>query len=283
MRFPHFIFGLIFSVAAVACGHNKHIPERELVKILAEMHLADAVMEITHIAERSSWATDSTAVYTAILDRYGYTAEQLYNTVARYNGSIDNATKLYDKVNKQLEKLQSSANSKVEALRRQQNRWTEKSEWTLPNDGDTSRLPFSIPAEGLGEYILEATVALYSADSVNHPRMTMYLYAAASDSVTLRVEQEVQRNEAGQAYSLSIVNRDAAVTHVRGYIFDRDVDSLGSLTRHAAAKNIMLRFLPSNEPTDERSAVGAPVDTSPPVRVSVINAQRPLPHVLEEW
>ncbi|MDR0711801.1 MAG: DUF4296 domain-containing protein [Prevotellaceae bacterium] len=284
MRFLHLIIcGLICSVVVVACENRKYIPERKLVRILAEMHLADAVIEVARASEQPSWTIDSTAVYVAILDKYGYTAEQLYNSVARYNGSIDGSTKLYDKVNKRLEKLQKSASKKVEALHRKQDRWTEKSEWTLPDDGDTSRLPFSIPVEGLGEYILEANVALYNDDSVTRPRMTMYLYAEESDSVLLLVEREVQRDEAGQDYSLSIVNHNRAATHVRGYIFDRDADSLSGLSRHVAAKNIMLRFLASGEEAQSHlyptayATDAAPLDTSPPVRVSVIDAHRPLP------
>ncbi|MDR3365506.1 MAG: DUF4296 domain-containing protein [Prevotellaceae bacterium] len=278
MRFPHLtILGLIFVVAVAACGGRKHIPERKLVEILAEMHLADAVMEVARISEHPSWRSDSTAVYTAILDRYGYSTEQLYKTVARYNASKDKATALYDKVNKRLEKLQSRASSKVEALHRQQNRWTEKSEWTLPADGDTLRLPFSIPVEGLGEYILEANIALFSADSVSRPRMTMYLYAAANDSVLLQAEREVQRNEAGQSYSLSIANRSGAATHVRGYVFDRDADSLSGSTRHIAAKNIMLRFLPSGEEAQSKPAPQQHADELLPVGVSAIGARRPLP------
>jgi hypothetical protein len=282
MRFSHLIFGLILSVVVVACGGKKYIPERKLVRILAEMHLADAVMEVAQVSSNASWRSDSTAVYTAILDRYGYTPEQLYSSIARYNGSKDKATTLYDKVGRRLEKLQKSANRRVEALHRKQNRWTEKSEWTLPEDGDTSRVPFSIPVEGLGEYILEATVALYSDDSAARPRMTMCLYAAASDSLLLRVEREVQRSEEEQRYSLSIVNRDSAATHVRGYIFDCDADSLIRL-RHVAAKNIRLRFLPSDHeaqrPPASQQHAEAPVDTSPPVRVSVIDDVRRPPRI----
>lgn len=287
MRLSHLtILGLIFSITMLACGDKKYIPERKLVRMLAEMHLADAVLEVAQVSSQASWRSDSTAVYTAILDRYGYTTEQLYNTIALYNGSKDKATKLYDNVSRRLEKLQKSAAGKVEALHRKQNRWTEKSDWTLPDDGDALRLPFSIPVEGLGEYILEATVTRYSADSAVRPRMTMYLYAEAADSLLQQAERDVQRGEEGQRYSLSIVNRDSTATHVRGYIFDCDADSL-SRPRHIAAKNIMLRFLPSatearrQPPSPLHTAT--PVDTSPPVRVSVIDDVRRPVHIYREW
>ncbi|MDR3187590.1 MAG: DUF4296 domain-containing protein [Prevotellaceae bacterium] len=268
---------MIFALAATACGDKKRIPERKLVRILAEMHLADAVLEVTRTSSHASWRSDSTAVYKAILDRYGYTPDQLYSSIARYNRSKDKATTLYNKVNKRLEKLQGSAKKQVEALHRQQNRWTEKPDWTLPEDGDTARLPFSIPVEGSGEYILEATIALYNADSVTRPRMTMCLYAANGDSALLQVERAVQRNEAGQRYSLSIVNRHSAATHVRGYVFGCDADSLSRTTRRLAATNIMLRFLPSGEEQATERATPLP----PPVRVSLIDAPRPLPAYVE--
>ncbi|MDR1022520.1 MAG: DUF4296 domain-containing protein [Prevotellaceae bacterium] len=280
MRISHVAFGLLFLFFfAVACG-EKYIPERKLVKMLAEMHQTDALLDEAHIPEQASWRSDSTSVYVAILDKYGYTTEQLYNTLSRYGTSTGKSTKLYDKVCKRLEKQQSHVRRKVEALHRRQNRWTEKSEWTLPNDGDTLRLPFSIPVEGMGEYILEANIALYGADSASRPRMTMYLYAAESNAVLLRVEREVQRDEAGKDYSLAITNRDGAATHVRGFVFDHDDDSLGCRPRYAAAKNVMLRFLPSggSEQSLTSSPSSASVDTlPPPARVSVIGARRPLP------
>ncbi|MDR0415489.1 MAG: DUF4296 domain-containing protein [Prevotellaceae bacterium] len=247
-RFSHFAFGLLFLLAVAACEGKKHIPERKLVKILAEMHLTDALLEETRLSAQLSWRPDSTAVYVAILDKYGYTTEQLYSTLTRYGASKSKSEKLYDKVCKQLEKQQSRARSRVEDLHSQQNRWTQEEEYTFSgSDNDTSRLPFSIPVEGLGEYILEANVALYGGDSATRPRMTMYLYAEAVDSVLLQVEQEVQHGEDGRDYSLAIANRDSAATHVRGYVFNRDSDSLDILPRHAAAKGIKLRFLPSDE------------------------------------
>ncbi|MDR1416640.1 MAG: DUF4296 domain-containing protein [Prevotellaceae bacterium] len=282
MRLSYLVFSLLFLFTA-ACSDRKYIPERKLVKMLAEMHQTDALLEDVHLSSYTSWRPDSTSVYVAILDRYGYTTEQLYNSLSRYGSSADKATTLYGKVCERLEKQQRRAHSKVEALHKRQDRWKGKSAWTLPNDGDTSRLPFSIPVVGLGEYILEANIALYSADSVSRPRMTMYLYSAASDSTLLLVEQEVQRSEVGKDYSLAIANRNAAATHVRGYVFDRDNDSLGSRPRYAAAKNIMLRFLPSGDdgqnspPSQSYMSADIPADTSPPVRVSVIDARRPLP------
>jgi hypothetical protein len=280
MRISYVTFGLLFLFFfAAACG-GKYIPERKLVKVLAEMHQTDALLDEAHIPEQASWRPDSTSVYVAILDKYGYTTEQLYNTLSRYGSSATKSTKLYDKVCKRLEKQQSRVRSKVEVLHRRQNRWTEKSAWTLSGDGDTLRLPFSIPVEGTGEYILEANIALYSADSASRPRMTMYLYAAASNAVLLRVEREVQRDEAGKDYSLAITNRDGAATHVRGFVFDHDDDSLSCRPRYAAAKDIMLRFLPSGDSGQSlpSSQSSTNADTlPPPVRVSVIGARRPLP------
>lgn len=109
-----FFYLAVIAVALAACGERKTIPERKLVKILADMHLADAALEQGCRSKRR----DSSAVYTAILDEYGYTLTQLHSSMAVYSRSKDDADKLYGKVCKRLEKLQKQYAKALEAERK---------------------------------------------------------------------------------------------------------------------------------------------------------------------
>ncbi len=273
-------FTILFCVALVAaCNGRKTIPKRNLVKILAEMHLADAALE-ENLAQRNPGRRDSTAVYLPILDEYGYTVEQLYSSIQEHCKTKGDADKLYDKVNKRLGKLQKQYAKEVKALHERQNCWSEKTSWQLPNDGDTSRLDFSIPSRGAGTYILSADVALAAGDSVSNPRMSMYLYAhrcridsivvdsirrdttICTDTTFAQVEQSLLREEQERSYSLSITVSDTLATHIRGYLLNHDNDSLAHTRRYATVKNIMLRYV---SPDD--AAVNTMPSRSPRVKL----------------
>ena len=256
-----FLYLAIAAIALTACGERKTIPKRKLVKILFEMHTVDAALEQSS-SRLSGRQLDSTAVYTAILDKYGYTVAQFFNSMKVYGRSKKDADKLYSKVYDLLDKQQKQYAKEVEMLYAMQNRWTQKSSWNFPDDGDTSRLEFSIPvADSTGSYVLSADITLFPEDSVGSPRITMYLYAYhcrkdsvlvdsvrvdtmfCADTVFGQVEQPVLRDGSVQNCTLTIAGNGLA-THVRGFILNRDNDSLALKPRHATVKNIMLRHVP---------------------------------------
>lgn len=263
---------LLLLTFTIACGGRQTIPERKLVKILAEMHLVDAALEQSGGFQGSGKMRDSTTVYTAILDEHGYTVAQLYGSMSKYSSTKDAADKLYDKVCRQLSKLQKQYAKEVEKLHDEQNRWTQKSDWRFPNDGDTSRLAFAIPvSDSVGSYVLTADITLPTTDSVSNPRMTMYLYAqncrmdsvlrdsvrvdtlVCFDSLIAQREQPITRDGKEQKYTLTLENTSAHSTLVRGYILNCDCDSLSVKPRQATVRNVMLRYVTPAESPNRKS------------------------------
>ncbi|MDR2938572.1 MAG: DUF4296 domain-containing protein [Prevotellaceae bacterium] len=114
--FPRFSIFLFFLIFAFSCGEKKIIPERKLVKILTEMHLVDAALE----ESGRSFQRDSTAVYSAIFEKYGYATEQFLSSISEYSHSKKTSDKLYDKVNKNLSKLKAEYEKELEAERARQ-------------------------------------------------------------------------------------------------------------------------------------------------------------------
>ncbi len=265
--FPFFLFSLLLMSS---CG-GQSIPERKLVKILAEIHLTDAALEKSGELQWNDKMRDSTAVYTAILDEYGYTVGQLYRSVQTRCTTKEEADELYGKVYKRLSKLQKKYAKEVEKLHAAQNRWTQKSTWRFPRDGDTSRLDFTLPvSDSAGSYILNANIALLAADSVSNPRITMYLYAQncrtisllrdslsvdtliCTDSLIATAEQPLERNGKEQNYTLTLKNTSAHATLVQGYILNCDNDSLRLNPRHAMVSNITLRYVAPSESSNKK-------------------------------
>jgi len=130
---------LLLLMLAVACGGRKTIPERTLVKILAEMHTVDAALEQGEV-RLSARQLDSTAVYTAILDKYGYTVTQLYNSMTAHSRSKEDAEKLYGKVCKRLEKQQKRYAAELAAERGDSIAVSDTLQLKAVDDGDTLQL-----------------------------------------------------------------------------------------------------------------------------------------------
>ncbi len=257
---------LFLFILAFACNRDKTIPERQLVKILAEMHLADATFEESGTLRWDNRQRDSTAVYVPILNDYGYTVEELYSSMKKHSRTKEDVDKLYDKVYKRLAKLQKKYAKEVAKLYKQQNRWIQKADWRFPNDGDTLRLPFDIAVnDSMGSYILTADIMLLPTDSVSNPRMTMCLYTQVchqdsvlrdsvyadtticADSLLTTLDQPLVRDGNELNYSITLVNTSAHATRVEGYILNCDSDSLALKPRYATVRNIMLRYVSPTE------------------------------------
>ncbi|MDR3296937.1 MAG: DUF4296 domain-containing protein [Prevotellaceae bacterium] len=175
---PIFRLILLLGVALVAGCSSDTVSQRTLVKVLAEIHLADAVMDERH----GAWERDSTGVYLAIFDKYGCTPKQLENTLAKYCTTKDDATNLYSKVSNRLEKLQQSyadelrkldeADSLVRQLHMDSVRLIEMSlsEISAAPMLDTLRLryPFPLPAPD--------TFSLAQPDSTAFHRLPFILF-----------------------------------------------------------------------------------------------------------
>ena len=100
------------------CGNNL-IGERKLVKILAEMHFADALL-----AEQSGAATsqrrDSTAIYAPIFAKYNVSPSQLYPSMMPYINNKEKMAILYDKVIRTLEKNEARYAQQLPAPQKEQ-------------------------------------------------------------------------------------------------------------------------------------------------------------------
>jgi hypothetical protein len=109
---PMFRLLLLLGCALAAGCSSDTVSQRTLVKVLAEIHFADAVMD----EYRSAWERDSTGVYLAIFDKYGCTPQQIENTLAKHCTTKDDATNLYTKVSNRLEYLQQGFADEVRRL-----------------------------------------------------------------------------------------------------------------------------------------------------------------------
>ncbi|MGM0551725.1 MAG: DUF4296 domain-containing protein [Bacteroidota bacterium] len=80
----------------------KHvIPPKEMVPLLVEIHLADGLLGVTQYRAKIA-QLDTTNLYDAILQRYGYSRKDLDTSFYYYSTDIDRFDAIYNEVLEQL-------------------------------------------------------------------------------------------------------------------------------------------------------------------------------------
>lgn len=95
-------------LAIVGCNTKKRqlIPEDDLVDILVDIHLAEALFKVTRIKTQKFSIYDSLDIYDSVVVQHGYTKAQYDSTLAYYSDNITKFKAIYDKVIEKLNKLE---------------------------------------------------------------------------------------------------------------------------------------------------------------------------------
>ncbi|MBO5805858.1 MAG: DUF4296 domain-containing protein [Tidjanibacter sp.] len=161
---------ILLAVAALAlAGCSKHtvIPDKDLERITREMFLTNAVAQQQHIH------TDSLDVYTPILERYGYTQEDFFNTLANFQkrksarlsdiieSSIASLESLSEGLERKLRNL-AYVDSLAKAECSKEVLWVEKIK--VNGFKDTTKLHLTFPIIDRGEYVVSYNYLIDTLD-----------------------------------------------------------------------------------------------------------------------
>lgn len=97
------LVSIIFTV--FSCGIKYGIPEKKMVAILTEMHLADGTIAVNQHVHIHGYL-DSTQLYGPILDKYGYTQEDFRASLDMYLRNPKTFDDVYSKVIERLKEQQ---------------------------------------------------------------------------------------------------------------------------------------------------------------------------------
>ena len=81
------------------------IPAKDLVPVLTDLHLADGLLSMSEIRNYYK-DMDSLGQYSNILESYGYSLEQLNNTIEYYSSDPEALSEIYEKVITQLSEME---------------------------------------------------------------------------------------------------------------------------------------------------------------------------------
>lgn len=237
---------LVLIVASCGKGHGGYlIPENKLVKILADVHLADAMtynVRLRYVMSRR----DSVSYYAPILNKYGVTRKQFDSTIAWYSANPEKYDAVYEKVLDRMNRMQADL---IEQMKKDSadfpkgNLWPLNKEYKLTGDTAKTRIPFSIAVHRKGTYILSANIKLDPTDKSINPAMG--IWCAWPDPKINKPDSlhRIKLDKSGhyRPYMLTIsLDKDTA-TFLRGFILGYD-STKRKFNRSAEVRNINLIF-----------------------------------------
>lgn len=174
------IFVVVCGVVAMAsCSRTTIIPDKDLERITREMFLVNAY------ANSEKVKTDSLDIYTPILERYGYTQDDFFNTLANFQkrksarlgdvieSAIASLERLADGYEQKLRDLK-YIDSLAKAQCREEVFFVDKI--VARKFRDTTKLQLSIPIHDSGEYILSYYYYIDSLDKNTRLQSNLEIY-----------------------------------------------------------------------------------------------------------
>ncbi len=185
------LFFLYIFISIVACSKREKgniIPRRDLVPLLVDIHITDAIA-LNNIISGEFGGLDSSMLYQAVLDKYGYTKDELVQTLRYYSSEPEKLIEIYDDVFSTLSKESEEAKELYSSttISRTIPIWRpNKTRYFVK--GDTVQYPqFDIKIDTTGIFVLSVEIKITTKDESVNPRILAYFYNPFDDSKEKRV------------------------------------------------------------------------------------------------
>jgi hypothetical protein len=171
------------SIAAGSCSGRKNkaehkdiIPEKDLIQILTEVHLADGLLSVPGISYVYSRG-DSLSSYIDIIENHGYTKSQMDRTMRFYFvRKPKKLIRIYDKVLGGLSEMESRIDKELPGIRTgEMNIWPGKSFYSFPDPADENSEWIDFPVNKYVRYHLKFTITIYPDDQSVNPHLGLFL------------------------------------------------------------------------------------------------------------
>jgi hypothetical protein len=237
---------------AVSCSgrkpklDNKHmIPEKELVSLLTDIHLATGLLSLPSI---NAWTSslDSITSYYQIIEKHGYTKAIMDKTMNYYFfKNPKKLNKIYDQVLGILSEMESHVDKdSFILLARRSNLWPGKDFYLIPSPSGNDSTMFDITLSNSGYYTLTFSATVFPDDQSVNPRASVY--SSSPDSIetgSRKYYKSIDYLKDGQPhnYKLSIPVPENKIRHLKGWLYDFDTPSYG-IQKHIKIENISLIY-----------------------------------------
>jgi hypothetical protein len=184
IRFLPLIIALVLLFSCKNDGSKKLIPRKELIPLLVDLHVTDAIAVSSTLSDQFG-KLDSALLYGTVMDRYGYSKEELFQTLNYYTSKPEKLMEIYDEVFALLSARSEEAKAEYNKYSSQNTRhiWRpEKNRFEIR--GDTIKYPVfdNISIDSLGTYIIDLSIKLNKEDESLDPVLQAYYYDPLNDA-----------------------------------------------------------------------------------------------------
>ena len=225
------------------------IPEKDLVSVLVDIHIADGIFGIPAVLHRFP-GKDSLSNYKDIMQSHGYKLSDLNRTIKYYSRKPDKLEIIYEKVQNILSEMESEIRNRRYSAPNNtinDNLWNQKTEWHLPLDGKQNPVQFSIPINKPGIYTVNAQIRVFPDDQTLNPRVTAYFWFDDGSESGKRIyftSKKILKTGTYATYTLSQMTDNPEITHLKGWILDHSSNTSPGWTKHADVKSISVGYKP---------------------------------------
>jgi hypothetical protein len=196
------IFIVFIAIAFVSCSKHKIIPENTLAEIIYEMNVVDAVL--TARETRAISDNDSVRIYEPIVEKYGYSLDDLRMTFLKYTVKDGKLQSVLKKVSGiiETEKNIYKEPARIEKLSENMNPGADSIRIVLKK---ASKQNIEIRLSEQGVYDISASYFFYKNDSTKNPKMEVWLESkVANDSIIEKQEINLVKDSAFNDYSIRV-------------------------------------------------------------------------------
>lgn len=236
---------LIFCSCAGKDNKSKNIkliPEEELVSVLTDLYLSTGILGYPP-ARNLFMAKDSIENYIDVIEKHGFTKEQMDKTLKYYFiEETKELEKIYDQVLARLTEIQSGLET-ASAITGGINLWNQKERMSVPENGAHDLLYFSIPVKDTGLYEISFSAIIYNDDQSINPRTSTFFWHSSDTQDGVRDFWDninLISDGTSHSYYFSRTLKDTTYTHICGWLFQCEAPA-GSWVKHGSFSSISVR------------------------------------------
>ncbi len=188
-RWFFYFFAATLFICCSKHEQNKIIPRKDLIPLLVDLHISDAMATNYNINEAFG-GLDSAILYSTVLKSYGYTKDDFIKTIEYYTKEPEKLIKIYDEVFSILSNRSEDAKKMYDSYSVKNTKSIWKSKQTHYRIiGDTAHYPsmFEVAVDTVGIFVLHVEIRVTEKDKSINPRIVAYFYNLKNDVPEKRV------------------------------------------------------------------------------------------------
>ncbi len=260
-RYLHIAGAALLIVLMISCSKKKEeiIPVDTMTQILKDIYMTSSLLE-TYEINRNYSSKDSITIYYELYDRYGYSVEDVENSleyyfihknhklIKMYNSLINDLT--VEMVKKQTQPISDYSEYN-------NNLWPfDKTYYYIVGKTEESRYAdFDIQMNQKGMYVVSFDISVSETDKSVNPSMEIWRTSVAdggkSNDTTLVANVKYAKDGRKHSYSIPVYKSDYSLSHLFGYLYCSYGDP--STLKNATISNIKIEYKESDtvEPSQE--------------------------------